>query len=91
MFGIADDTLILGNDDNDMVYNNTVRRVLQISREVNLKLYKDKCHIICSSVPFFGKIISKHGMRPDPRKLKASMEMPSPATKKGIASILCNN
>ena len=26
--------------------------------------------------PFLGEIISRHGMKPDPQKLKALMEMP---------------
>ena len=26
---------------------------------------QDICHFACISVPFFGEVISKHGMRPD--------------------------
>ena len=53
MFGIADDTLVVGYDDYDRDHDNTLRRVLQICREVNLKLYKEKSHFRCFSVAFF--------------------------------------
>ena len=29
-------------------------------------------------VPFFGKIISRNGVKPDPQKLKAMTEIPPP-------------
>ena len=54
-------------------------------------LYKDKCYLRCSSVSLFGVILSIHGMKPDPRKLNALMEMPPPAPQKGIARIPWNN
>ena len=74
VFRIADDIQVAGyddDDDNDRDHDNTVQWVLIKCRIVNLKINKDKCHFRCSSVPFFGKIISRCGVRPDPRKLKA--------------------
>ena len=47
-----------------------------------LKLNKDKCHFRCTSVPFFGEIISRHGVKPDLQKLKKLTEMPTPNTKR---------
>ena len=44
--------------------------------QVNLKLNKDKCHFRCTSVPFFGEIILHNGVKSDPQKIKATMEMP---------------
>ena len=58
-----------------------LRRVLVICREVNLKLNKDKCYFRCSPVPFFSEVISRHGVKPDPRKQKTLTEMP-PSTMK---------
>ena len=52
VYGIANDILVLGYDDNDRDHENTLSRLLQIYRKVNLKLNKDRCHSICSSVPF---------------------------------------
>ena len=43
-----------------------------------------------SSVPFFSEIISRHGMKPDPIRLKALTEMP-PQAQKEIANTHWNN
>ena len=77
VFGIADDILDVGYEANGKNHDETLQKVLQICRQVNLKLNKDKCHFRCTSVPFFSEIISQHGVKPDPQKLKALMEMPS--------------
>ena len=52
-FGIADDTLVVGYDVDGKDHNNSLVRVLQICRQENLKLNKDKCHFRCTSVPFW--------------------------------------
>ena len=56
--------------------------MLQKCSQVNLKLNKDKCHFRCTSAPFFGETICWHGVKPDPPKIKALIEMPSPKNKK---------
>ena len=76
VFNIADDILVVLYEADGKDQDETLRRVLQICRQVNLKLNKDKCHFRCTSVPFFGEIISCHGVNPDPQKLKALVEMP---------------
>ena len=76
VFSIAGDILVVGYETDDKDHDETFWRVLQICRQVDLKLNKDKCHFRCTSVPFFGEIISWHGVKPDPQKLKALMEMP---------------
>ena len=44
--------------------------------KINLKLNKKKCYLRCSSMPFFGEIVSIKGVRTDPRELQALTEMP---------------
>ena len=78
MFGIAVDILVVGYDSNEADYDKTLLRVLQICRKDNLNLYTNKCHFRCPALTFFGEIISRQGMRPDPRKLKAVTHMPAP-------------
>ena len=75
VFGIADDILVVGYEDDGMDHDNTLRRVLLTCGEVNLKLNKDKSPFRCSPIPLFGKIISRNGVRPSPRKLKALTKM----------------
>ena len=60
VFGIADDILVEGYDIDGKDHENTLQRVLQIYRQVNLKLNKDKCHFRCTSVPLCGEVIFSH-------------------------------
>ena len=53
----------------------------------HLKLNKDQCHFRCTSVPFFGEIISQNGVQPDQQKIKVLVEMP-PQNKKEIQAFL---
>ena len=42
MFGIADDILVVGYDNGSKYHDDRLQIVLQICRQVNLKLNKDK-------------------------------------------------
>ena len=53
VFGIADDILVVGYDVDGEDHDHTSQRVLQICRQLNLKLNKDKFHFRCTSVPFW--------------------------------------
>ena len=66
VFGIADDILVIGYDEDGTDDNEAVYNMLRHCKEVNLKLNKDKCHFRCMSTPFFGKIVSRKGIHPDP-------------------------
>ena len=52
VFDITDDILVVGYDRDGKDYD-TLQRVLQRCRQVNLKLNKDKCHFRCTQVLFF--------------------------------------
>ena len=88
MFGIADEILVMKYDSSCRDHDNTLQRVLQKCRKENLKLNKDKCPVWFTSVPFFGEIISRQGMRPDMRKLKALTDLPPPKSKKELQVFL---
>ena len=83
---IADDILVVGYDRDGKDQDQTLKGVLQICRQLNLNLNKDKCHFRCMQVPFFGKIISRNGEKPDPRKLQTIMEKPSKTKKNSTHS-----
>ena len=84
VFGIADDILVVRYENDGKDHDDILWRVLQICKQVNLKLNKDKCHFRCTSVPFFGEVISWHTVKQDPQKLKALIKMPSPQSKKEL-------
>ena len=62
VFGFADDILVIGYDNDGKDHNETVYNVLRWCEEVNLKLNMDKCHFRCTSILFFGKVVSTEGI-----------------------------
>ena len=88
VFSIADDILFAGYKADGKDHDKTVWSVLQRCREVNLKLNKGKCHFRCTSVPFFGEVISQNGVKQDLQKIKAFVEMPTPNNRKELQAFL---
>ena len=68
IFGITYDILVRGYDKDGADHDTTVHKVLRWCKEVNLKLNKDKCHFRCTSIMFFGNVISREGVQPDCKK-----------------------
>ena len=66
VFGIADDILVIGYDKDGTDHDEAVSKVLRWYQDVNLKLNKEKCHFRCMSIPFFGEVVSRDGVQPDP-------------------------
>ena len=88
VFGIADDILVIGYDEDGKDHDVAVYNVLRQCKEVNLKLNKDKCHFRCTSIPFFGKVVSGEGIQPDPQKIKALTDMLAPNNKRDLQAFL---
>ena len=57
-------------------------------RKANLKLQPDKCEFLKTEVTYLGHVISKDGVRPDPKKLDAVRHFPRPKTPKNIKQFL---
>ena len=88
VFGITDDILVIGYEDNGADHDTAVHKVLWRCKEVNLKLNKEKCHFRCTSIPFFGEVISRRGVQLEPQKIKALTDMPAPNNKKELQAFL---
>ena len=88
VFGIADDILVVGYDNNGRDHDETVCKVLQTCSKVKLKLNKDKCHLRCTSVPFFREVILRNGLQPNLPKIKALMDMSPPNNKRQLQAFL---
>ena len=43
------------------------------------------------AIPFFGEVVSRDGMQPDPRKISTLAEMPAPPKQKGATSLSRHN
>ena len=53
VFGIEDDILVVVYNSNGKEHDDTLGEVLQICKQVNLTLKKDKCYFKYTSVPCF--------------------------------------
>ena len=51
VFGIVDDILVIGYDEDGVDHDVAVHKVLQQCEEVNLKLDREKSHFRCTSKP----------------------------------------
>lgn len=57
-------------------------------RKANLKLQPNKCEFLKSKVTYLGHVISKDGVKPDPKKLEAARHFPRPKTPRNIKQFL---
>ncbi|KAL6420403.1 hypothetical protein ACFW04_014530 [Cataglyphis niger] len=69
-------------------HNKRFKEVLQRLRENNLKLQPDKCEFLRKEVIYLGHIISENGISPDPSKLTAIKEFPTPKKVKDVQSFI---
>jgi len=81
-----DDIVIYGASLED--HNKRLEEVLQRLRENNLKLQPDKCEFLRKETIYLGHIISENGISPDPSKLTAIKEFPTPKKVKDIQSFI---
>ena len=88
VFGIADNILVIGYNKDWTDHDEAVYSVLRQCQEINLKLNKDKCHFRCTSIPFFGKVVSREGIQPDLQMIKALTNMPVPKNKRELQAFL---
>ena len=87
---IADDVKIHGPD--EATHDKHLIQVLNQCRKVSLKLNAEKCIFKAESIPFFGHIISRDGIKPDPKKMDMIRTMMMPMSKLELQSFLglCN-
>jgi len=69
-------------------YNKQLEEVLQRLRENNLKLHPDKCKFLRKETIYLGHIISENWISPDPSKLTAIKEFPTPKKVRDIQSFI---
>ena len=74
---VADDVIVYGKDHED--HNRNLRNLLSRCEEHRIKLNPDKCQFHVSQIKFLGHIISADGLKADPEKIEAILEMETPA------------
>ena len=80
---IADDVLIVGDSSKARTGNHDswLIQVLNKCCEIRLKLNADKCAFKSTQVLFFRHLVTSKGLKPDPKKIDAIVQMPVPQNK----------
>ena len=72
----------------DEELDKALKQVLDRIRGCGLKLNKEKCSFRVTKTFFLGHLISADGIKPDPCKVEAILEMPSPSNKEKLQRFL---
>ena len=83
---IVDDMLIWGKDIEE--HDGKLERVLKRASQINLKLNVAKCKFRVKQVTYVGHVLSEDGTHPDPAKIKAIINMPTPTEKQELQRFL---
>ena len=78
---IADDILLYGDEE---THDERMSRLLERCQVLGIRLNKDKCQFRLPQVSFMGHIVSKEGLKVDPRKVEAILEMNPPVNKEEV-------
>jgi hypothetical protein len=89
---IIDYILIYGEGDTEEEaiadHNVKFRTLMERCKERNLKLNKDKLSLKMKEVKFIGHLITSKGLKPDPEKVGAILDMPKPTNVSGVRRII---
>ena len=87
-----DDILVYGCGATQAEYtrdhDNNLKKLLDRARENNLKLNRKKLKLRLTEVRYMGHILTSTGVRADPMKIKAIVEMLRPQDKKAVKRLL---
>ena len=81
-----DDILIWGTKKAE--HNKRLEEFLKKCAELNVTLNKEKCTFQFESVKYLGNVITASGVKPDPEKVRAIIDMLPPASRKGVERLL---
>jgi hypothetical protein len=76
---IMGDMLVWG--ENNGQHKERLIKLLERLRAIGLQLNKDKCKIGLTEVPYIGHLLSEQGVKPDPSKVDAIINISGPTNK----------
>ena len=79
---IADDILIHGTCEAD--HDSNLDGFMRRCQQKGIKLNAEKLEYKCKEVPFHGHLLTTEGLKPDPEKVRAIVEMPRPKDRDDI-------
>ena len=83
---IAD--IIYGFKSDGSDHDKTVREVMEKAKKVGMRFNPTKCQFRYTEVKFFGLMLTRRGMVPDPAKIEALRQLPEPRTENLLQSFL---
>lgn len=83
---MMEDILVHGR--NEQEHDARLQAALQRARQNNLKLNQKKSKIKQKEVKYLGHIFTGEGLKTDPEKVRAILEMPRPTDKTGVQRVL---
>lgn len=83
---ISDDLIMAAESEAE--HDQIVRKVLDRAREKKVKFNPSKFQFRVREVKYVGLIVSEDGLRPDPDKIKAILDMPTPTDVSGVRRLL---
>ena len=84
---VSDDTVIAGFEEDGSDHDKALKEPLEKARSKNCKFNRDKLVVRAQEISFFGHII-RDGVKPDPKKIEAIVQMKTPKDEKQLASFL---
>lgn len=89
---VADDAIVFGVGDTEkearLDHDRNLRALFQRAREIGLRLNKKKLQLGKKSVRYMGHIVSNEGVKADPEKIKAIVEMETPSDSRAVQRFL---
>uniref|UniRef100_A0A224Z9X1 RNA-directed DNA polymerase n=1 Tax=Rhipicephalus zambeziensis TaxID=60191 RepID=A0A224Z9X1_9ACAR len=86
VLNVSDDILVFGQTKQE--HDTSLEAVLQRLQEAGLTLNEKKCHFHQRELTFFGLIFSADGVRPDPKKIAAFLQIKTPESPQEVKSLL---
>ena len=83
---VYDDALVHGKTEEE--HDKNLEHALLRAQEQGVKLNPKKCTFKVDQVEYLGYIISKEGIKCNPEKISAIVNMPKPTDKKGVQRLL---
>ena len=84
--GIADDVFVVAATEEK--HDAALLNLMKVAEEEGLSFKSEKSLIRVKEIPFFGQIYNADGVRPDPERVEAIRELPSPETKTELKHFL---
>ncbi len=69
-------------------YLQHMRKVLEALQQAGLKLKLEKCEFARKQLKYLGFIVGEFGIKPDPKKVRATVDQPAPTNQTQIRSFL---